>query len=56
MPLYLLLLVDGNGLSEIVAIFILPEETQPVIEAAVKMFIKFNLQTLPKNLEPLTEI
>lgn len=56
MPLYLLLIVDGNGLSEIVAIFILPEETQPVIKAAVKMFIKFNLQTLPKNLEPLTEI
>lgn len=42
MPLYLLLVVDGDGLSEVVAMFILAEETKPVIEASVSTFQKLN--------------
>ena len=42
MPVYLLLCVDGEGLSEIVGMFILAEETKVVIEAAVGVFKKFN--------------
>ena len=42
MPVYLLLCVDGEGLSEIVGMFILAEETKAVIEAAVGVFKKFN--------------
>lgn len=42
MPVYLLLCVDGEGLSEIVGMFILAEETKAVIEAAVDVFKKFN--------------
>ena len=41
-PVYLLLCVDGEGLSEIVGMFILAEETKAVIEAAVGVFKKFN--------------
>ena len=35
MPLYLLLAIDGDGISEIVRLFILAEETQSFIESAV---------------------
>lgn len=42
MPVYLVLCIDGNGLSEIVAMFILAEETKAVIEAAVGVFRKLN--------------
>lgn len=41
MPVFLLLCVDGNGLSEIVCMFFLAEETKQVIEAAVNAFKKF---------------
>ena len=41
-PLYLLLTIDGNGISEIAAIFIVKEESKPLIEAAVKIFQKYN--------------
>ena len=42
MPLYLLLAIDGDGISEIVGLFILAEETQSVIESAVTIFKRFN--------------
>lgn len=42
MPVYLLLCIDGDGLSEIVAMFILAEETKDVIQASVEMFKKHN--------------
>lgn len=42
MPVYLILCVDDEGLSEIVGMFILAEETKVVIEAAVGVFKKFN--------------
>ena len=42
MPVYVLLCFDGDGLSEIVGMFILAEETKAVIEAAVRVFKKFN--------------
>ena len=42
LPVYLLLCVDGDGLSEIAGMFILAEETKDVIEAAVQLFQKFN--------------
>jgi zinc finger SWIM domain-containing protein 3 len=42
LPVYLLLCVDGDGLSEIVGMFILAEETKEVIEEAVQLFQKFN--------------
>ena len=41
MPVYLLLCVDGNGLSEIVCLFYVVEETKELIEAAVNAFKKF---------------
>ena len=39
-PLYLLLAIDGNGISEIVALFIVADETKLMIETAVKIFHK----------------
>ena len=42
MPIYLLMCVDGDGLSEIVAMFILAEETKEVIQASVEIFKKLN--------------
>ena len=41
-PIYILLAVDGDGLSEIVALFIVAEETEPVICSAVEAFKKHN--------------
>ena len=49
-PLYLLLTIDGNGVSEIVAIFIVKEESKPMIEAAVKIFQKYNPAFIQTNL------
>ena len=42
LPIYILLAVDGDGLSEIVALFIVAEETEPVICSAVEAFKKHN--------------
>jgi len=42
MPVYVIMCVDGNGLSEIVAVFIVAEETAQVIESAVQIFKKHN--------------
>ena len=42
MPVYLILVVDGDGSSEIVAMFILAEETQTIIESAVSSFKELN--------------
>ena len=42
MPVYLMLAVDGNGLSEIVALFLLADESKEVIESAVEAFKKYN--------------
>ena len=42
MPVYLLMCIDGDGLSEIVAIFIVAEETKEVIQATVELFKKHN--------------
>lgn len=42
MPVYLLLAIDGEGLSEIVALFIVSEETDSVITSAVESFKKHN--------------
>ena len=41
-PVYLLLVVDGDELSEIVALFILADETKIVIEYIVNVFKKYN--------------
>ena len=49
MPLYLLLAIDGDGISEIVGLFILAEETQSVIESAVTIFSRCNLRVLGHN-------
>ena len=40
-PVYLLLVVDGDGLSEIVVLFILTDETKIVIES-IHAFKKYN--------------
>ena len=37
-PVYLLLVVDGNGISEIVTLFILTEETKETIETVLNVF------------------
>jgi zinc finger SWIM domain-containing protein 3 len=42
MPVYIMLAIDGEGLSEIVAIFIVSEETDLVITSAVQSFKKHN--------------
>ena len=42
MPVYLLVCIDGDGLSEIVAMFIVAEETKEVIQATVELFKKHN--------------
>ena len=40
-PVYLLLVVDGDGLSEIVVLFILTDETKIIIES-IHVFKKYN--------------
>ena len=42
MPVYLLLCIDGDGLSEVVAMFTLAEETKEVIQQTVEVFKKHN--------------
>ena len=42
MPVYLLMCIDGDGLSEIVAMFSLGEETKEVIQQTVEVFKKHN--------------
>ena len=42
MPVYLLMGIDGDGLSEVVAMFIVAEETKEVIQATVELFKKHN--------------
>ena len=42
MPVYLLMCIDGDGLSEVVAMFIVAEETKEVIQATVELFKKHN--------------
>ena len=37
-----MLAVDGNGLTEIVALFLLADESKEVIESAVEAFKKYN--------------
>ena len=41
-PVYLLLVVDGDGLSKIVDFFVLSDETKTVIESIVNVFKKYN--------------
>ena len=42
MPVYIMLAIDGEGSSEIVAIFVVSEETNLVISSAVESFKKHN--------------
>lgn len=42
MPVYLLMGIDGDGLSEVVAMFIVAEEAKVVIQATVDLFKKHN--------------
>ena len=41
-PEYLLHEIDGDGLSEIVALIILADDAKPVIESVVNIFKKYN--------------
>ena len=41
-PVFLMMSIDGNDLSEIVSVFILSEETKLKIKEAVKFFQKHN--------------
>ena len=42
MPLYLLLTIDGNGMSEIGAMFMLADETKDFIESTINIFKKYS--------------
>ena len=42
MPVYLLMCIDGDGLSEIAAMFLLAEETKEVVQSAIQIFKKTN--------------
>ncbi|XP_047126169.1 uncharacterized protein LOC124807808 [Hydra vulgaris] len=42
MPIYLMIVIDGDGQSEIVALFILAEETKPIVTEVVQIFKKHN--------------
>ena len=42
MPLYIILVCDGNGQCEIVAAFLVASEQKPVIEQMVRIFKKHN--------------
>ena len=39
---YLLLMIDGDELSEIAALIILADDTKPVIESVVNIFKNYN--------------
>uniref|UniRef100_A0A1X7TS70 Uncharacterized protein n=1 Tax=Amphimedon queenslandica TaxID=400682 RepID=A0A1X7TS70_AMPQE len=41
-PVYIMLIEDGNGQSEIVAVFLLQEETEESISSVIDMFIRQN--------------
>ena len=42
MPIYLLIAIDGDGQSEIVALFILADESKPTVTEVVQVFQKHN--------------
>ena len=42
LPVYLLLVIDGDRLSEIAALIILADDTKPVIESVVNILKKYN--------------
>ena len=42
LPIYLLLVIDGDGLSEIAALIILADDAKPVIESVVNIFKNYN--------------
>ena len=42
MPVYLLLVVDGNGLSEIIGLFLVEEESKEVISSIANKFKEKN--------------
>lgn len=42
MPVCLLMCIDGDGLSEIVAMFVVAEESKDVIRATAELFTKYN--------------
>ena len=42
MPLYILLVIDGNGLSEIIGIFLTSVESEDAITRMVSTFKSFN--------------
>lgn len=42
MPVYLIMCIDGDGLSEIAAMFLLAEETNEVVTSAIEIFKKAN--------------
>ena len=42
LPVYLLLVIDRDGLSEIAALFILAGELESTVESIVKVFQKHN--------------
>ena len=41
-PVYIILIEDGNGQSEIVAVFLLLEETEASLSKMVEIFKKYN--------------
>lgn len=42
LPVYLVLVIDGDGLSVVVGVMILGDETKPINESAVEAFKKYN--------------
>ena len=42
MPIYLLIAIDGDGQSEIVALFISADESKPTVTEVVQVFQKHN--------------
>ena len=48
-PVYLLLVIDGDGLNEIAALIILADDTKPVIESVANIFKKYNHSLGKKN-------
>ena len=48
-PVYLLLVINGDGLNEIAALIILADDTKPVIESVANIFKKYNHSLGKKN-------
>ena len=44
-PVYIMFVEDGNGQSEIAAVFLLLEETEQSIKSMIGIFKKYNLHT-----------